>query len=787
MEQAAKDVAKTDLYGLPNGLASPEEKATEAFGLQYARAIWSRQQIYLNTFSEIKARYILNRKYAEGLQSIEKYRNSFDVNDTSWLNLDFTALSIIPKFVNNICGVLAGNKYKIDTEVLNSASKTSQDDFRNKLYANKLLKPLHDQIAPKTGLSMVPQGSVVPEDDEELEIYIQQNYKPDEAMAMQLALKYVFDSNDFPYIEEKCIRDLVVLKIAAIKRYYDAQMNICLENIDPVDLVFPYSKYDDFRNIPYVAINKKYTIAEIAQQTDKFSEEDLWEIAKQYQGNNYGNRPWGYGLSYAGYYPAAGLLAGRPYDDFNINVLEFEFLATDPVTFEKKTNKTQGNSYFNKKKSDYQPKEDKKYSKEITTKTIKNRYEGSWIVGSHYIYNYKKANNVPRDKVNGVYSTDATLQIKIVAPEIYDMTNRSIVDSIIPFADQLMLISLKIQQILMKMMPAGYAVDMDSVQNVMAGLGGQAMKAADVIKLFTQTGSMVFRRTREDGREINGDPIKFNPGGLPAGFDLLLQAYNQNMQNMYAAIGYNPAVAGDAKNDQLVGAGEQQIAAANNSLAPLKSSYRRLVERLAKEVALQIQDKIEYGGGLDGFERAIGKESIEVIRAAKGLPLCEFGIKVEYMPDAQQQASLTNKINIALQEQSIDLADSIQVEQQARTDIKLAIQLLVYLKGKRQKIKMQEAAQNSQLNSQQQVASSQAKAQADQQSLSLEMQGKMKLMQLEYQLKAQNADKEHKNKMQELLLTYDKNTDVTKLEHDLQLLQTSFENSIQGTQQSASA
>ncbi len=763
----------------PNPLATPEDKADNKYGLAYAKAMWSQYQADINVYSDQKRRWILNRKYAEGMQSIEKYKSRLDIEDTSWMNLDFSPVSVIPKFVDNIVGLLSNQTYKIQCEVLNSTSKTKQDAIRDKLYANMLLKPVHDQLAPKTGLPVVPPSDFIPQDEEELQIYMQQNYKDSDALAMQLAIKYVLGDNAFADIEKQIIRDLVNLKIAATKRYYDADKNIRVEYVDPVDLVILYSKYEDFRNVVASGVMKKFSIQEISQMTDEFSEEQLFEIARRFAGGNFGNRNWGYGTTYDGYYSTLGGIAGRKYDDFYIQVLDFEFIGVDSLKYENKTNEY-GRSYFNKKNSNYESKKDSKYKTEIIQKTIQNRYEGKWIVGSEFIFNYCKANNIPREKINGRISSKATLQTKIIAPGIYDMQNKSLTERMIPYADQLELINLKIQQLLIKTIPSGVAIDQDAVENVMRGLGSGTMTPIEVLKMFQQTGSMVFRRTRPDGREINGDPIKILPNGIPPGFELLDRMWQAEIGKIYSVIGYNQATDGsEPSSEALVGVQKLAIQSTNNSLRPLNDAYLKLVTMTARELGLMIQDKIQYGGGLEGFERAIGKESIDVIEAASGLPLCEFGITVKYAPDEIQRAKVDQWIQIALQEKTIDLVDSIEVDKVLKVDVDLATQVLIYKKKQREKREDEIAKNNSQNNSQQQQESAQVAAQLQQQVIMAEAKTKADLMMLEYQLKNQNAVAEHARKMEEIMLANDGKLNLAKVGHDSKLLHLAFDNTTQ--------
>ncbi len=763
----------------PNALAPEAQKLTKEYGLQYARAAWNSYNQDLAVYSEQKRRWIINRKYAEGMQSIDKYKDRMDIGDTSWMNLDFSPVTVIPKFVDNLVGLISNQTYKIQCEVLNSTSKTKEDDIRNKLYANMLLKPVNDELAPKTGVPIVSPSEFVPQDDEELNIYMQQNFKDSDALAMQLALKYVLGESRFSDIEKQIIRDFVTLKIASTRRYYDQNKNICVEYVDPVDLIIPYSKYDDFRNIPYIGIMKKYTIQQISQMTDEFSEEELFDIARLQAGGVYSNQTWTFVQSYEGYYAVTGGVGGRKYDNFYITVLELEFLGTDTIKYEKKDNKY-GGSWFSKKDSSYEAPKDAKYKREVLSKRITNRYEGSWIVGTNYLYNYRKANNVPREKVDGVYSSLTTLQTKIIAPGIYDMQNKSLVERMIPHADQLALLNLKIQQLLIKTIPSGVYIDQDAIDNVMRGLGGGSMQPKEVLQMFQQTGSLVGRSRRADGSLINGEPIKILGNGVPPGFEVLNAMWDMEINKIYSVIGYNPATDGsEPPASALVGVQKLQIQSTSNSLRPLNDSYLKLVELMAKDLGLMIQDKMEYGGGLEGFMRAIGKESVEVIKSAKGLPMCEFGIRVIYAPDEVEKAQANQDIQLALENKLLTYADAAEVRKVLKQDTDLAIQLSIFKQKQMEKRQDQMVKNNSEANSKQQQDSAVAAAEAQQQTEMMLAKVKSDLLQQEYDLKNRNDAEAHARRMEELMLVNDAKLNLSKVEHDSKILHTAFENATQ--------
>lgn len=78
------------------------------------------------------------------------------------------------------------------------------------------------------------------------------------------------------------------------------------------------------------------------------------------------------------------------------------------------------------------------------------------------------AKNMVRKKSN---LTETKLSYVIYAPGIYKMHNKSLVERMIPFADQIQLAHLKLQQVIAKARPKGAAFELGSLENVSKGDG----------------------------------------------------------------------------------------------------------------------------------------------------------------------------------------------------------------------------------------------------------------------------------------------------------------------------
>ena len=87
--------------GYPSPYVSPKQKEKKEYGLAYFKRMYYdwKDNSEINIDSR-RALYTKARSYAQGAQDTRKYKDLLDVEgDTSYLNLDWTPVNIIPKFV----------------------------------------------------------------------------------------------------------------------------------------------------------------------------------------------------------------------------------------------------------------------------------------------------------------------------------------------------------------------------------------------------------------------------------------------------------------------------------------------------------------------------------------------------------------------------------------------------------------------------------------------------------------------------------------------------------------
>ena len=101
----------------PSQTVSDAEKLSYDYGLKVGKAIeteWFNNNRSSNRFRNNYNNFHKLRLYARGEQSIQKYKDELSINgDLSYLNLDWTPVPIIPKFVDIVVNGMADRMYDI--------------------------------------------------------------------------------------------------------------------------------------------------------------------------------------------------------------------------------------------------------------------------------------------------------------------------------------------------------------------------------------------------------------------------------------------------------------------------------------------------------------------------------------------------------------------------------------------------------------------------------------------------------------------------------------------------
>jgi len=415
-------------------------------------------------------------------------------------------------------------------------------------------------------------------------------------------------------------------------------------------------------------------------------------------------------------------------------------LSVDPMIYEKKQSRF-GNMGFYFKGNTYETPKNSVYDREPVQMNNATVYGGVYIIGTDYIYNYGQKTNVPKN-IHDL--TRARMSYSVVATNIRNMIPKSLISSVIGFADQLQLSHLKIQQAIAKAKPDGIIIDIEGLENVDLGRGGD-LQPLEIQDIYEQTGVFYYRSKNPEGGFQN-PPIRQIDNSI-RNINELIALYNHYLRMIRDATGINEVMDGTTpKGEALVGVNQMAVAAGNNALYDVTNAsmvlYRKVCEDILKCLQILPPQSVIY----KVYEKAIGKTNMSVLNSFSNLPMYNFGILVMTDLNDRDRQYLEQNIQISLSQKEIDLEDAIAIRN--IKDVDQAERLLIIRRKKRIAQQQQMAQQNIQLQSQANAQAAQATAQAEvqkeQQLAQLEMQKK----QMEFQMKAQLAQMEHQMNME---------------------------------------
>ena len=732
----------------PSQAVSDEEKMSSEYGLSVGRAIeqeWFNRDNNPGMYYQVSEEFNRLRLYARGEQSIKKYKDEFATNgDLSYLNLDWKPVPIIPKFVDIVVNGMQDRLYDIKAFAQDPISTGKRTQFVNDITRDINAQEMLKQVEAQLGVNArnVPEEDL-PQNTEELELYMQLGYKQGIEIAEEQAINNVFLSNKYPQIKKRVDYDLAVLGIGAVKNTFNNTDGIKVDYVDPANLVWSYTDDPNFEDCYYFGEIKRIPVNELKKQFPDLPNEEIAEFVKK--GSNWVN------------YNKDHFNRNRNSEIDNNNtltVLYFNWKTWENNVYKIKETSTGADKAILKDDT-FNPPQDKRTRFERVAQAREVIYEGAYILGSNILLEWNKATNMIRPSSN---TNKVLMNYTVSAPRIYKGNITSLVSKMTPYADLIQLTHLKLQQAIQRMVPSGVFLDADGIAEVDLG-NGTNYNAQEALNMYFQTGSIIGRSLTIEGDQNPGKvPIQELPGSTGNQIQVLIGAYNNYIQMMRDVTGLNEARDGsDPDPNALVGV--QKLAAANSNTATrhILDSSLYITLALAEAICLRFKDVLEFHPTKEAFIGALGQFSVGSLEEIKNLHLHDFGIFLELMPDEEEKSLLEANIQIALSKDSINLEDAIDIREVK--NLKLANQLLKIKRVRKQQMdqQMAQAASVAQAEAQgaAQVQIEQAKAQAEQikteskiqyrqadiefeiKKLEVEAQTKRELMQYEYELNVQ--------------------------------------------------
>ena len=721
----------------PSSAVGDKEKDTIEYGLQVGQAIqyeWfkrggasdSRYYSRYNEFDNL-------RRYSRGEQSIAKYKNEIAVDgDLSYLNLDWTPVPIIPKFVDIVVNGLNERDLRPVCTAIDPLSQERKNQYQDTLEAQMVSREALSLIKEKGNINpfMLDEGDM-PQTDEEMMLHMQLKYKPAIEMAEEAAIESVLKDNKYDLIRKQVDYDIVTLGMGVAKHEFLKGEGVKISYVDPANVVHSYTEDPHFSDVFYWGEFKTMPLTELFKIKPDLTPEDIKDISQastdwyQYHGINQ--------------------VDDSIYTGETCSLMYFNFKTTNKVVYKKKILDS-GAMKMIEKTDEFNPPEEmlEEGRFEKVEKTIDVWYEGVMVAGTDIVIKWEMAENMVRPKSS---SQHAMSMYVAVAPRIYKGSLESLVRRMIPFADLIQMTHLKLQQVISRVTPDGVYIDADGLNEIDLG-NGEAYSPEEALKLYFQTGSVIGRSYTSEGEYNHGkvpiQELSHNSGANKT--QMLIGNYNHYLNMIRTVTGLNEARDGSTPDPRgLVGL--QKMAALNSNTATrhILDGSIYMYHMISEASSLRIADILEYASFREDFVSKVGKYNSSLLDQISGLYLYDFGIYIEIAPDEEAKQMLEQNIQMALSKGDIYLEDAIDIRDINNT--KLANQLLkVKRKGKQErdeKMQMQQQAMQQQMQLQQQQMSSQVA----QQKAEAETNSKVTIEQAKSQFEIAKLDKEAQLKL----------------------------------------
>jgi hypothetical protein len=323
--------------------------------------------------------------------------------------------------------------------------------------------------------------------------------------------------------------------------------------------------------------------------------------------------------------------------------------------------------------------------------------------------------NMPRS-VNVATMGKTNLPVNVIAANFANMRCSGLVGAMKSIIDDINISTFKGRMFKNRMVPKGFDIDLNALENVAMGKGGKVLTPKEVVDMFFETGILVSRRSGP-GFDSQNNYRAIQEISNSMAEDLM--ALSQDIQ-LRDISGLNELTDGSTPNPKtLTTIANLANESTNNALYPYVNARRNLVEAVAKATVRRLQ-VAKRRGNYDGYNKAAGRW----ITVPDSIKDFDYDIMIEDRPSDEQKQIIYNLMQEDIKNGYISHADVIAIIYS--NNLKDAAIQLSYKVEKGKEKQQQMALQNTQANGQQQQQS----------------------LQMSEQLKDANADKQAKRQME---------------------------------------
>lgn len=710
---------------------SPDVKAKSelSFGKEVARAIQSTMGGNTSYYFIRNQRFAKNRSMIAGRYDMTRFMDRLQMNGKfNYVNINWLPFHLVNTIVSRKVGAWMGRNEKIQVSAIDAESeKVKMKQYEDVEFYLEQKEKL-EQLQQASGIPMIPQGNL-PKDKDELDIWAKENNHTAAEIKYETGTNGLLSQEGlFDVVKEMLLHDSAGVGLVGLFTYMDEKGVIHNEYIKPENAIFSYSMFNDFRDTRWRGrivskkisdIRFKYGKEMNPTKPNALTEEQLFELSqkcKEYQVPD--KISWTSEWTYA-------LL--RPYDEWNIDCLEFAYKSLDSDGFKMKVTQS-GTLIMDKAAKKFDASENKEYIPDDGW----NMYWGVYIKDADQMLEWGlMENQIKAQDIKEIGNVEFPFSFYMYQNQ--DMRNVAIPEKVEKPFEQMTLILLQMEKLITTWKPPGAKVNVNSIRELDLGTAN-LYKPLDLEKHYRQTG--IYYYTDRDAEDnIIGDPItEIANAGFAENAQGLMQMYQFWYQTLKDELGEDPNLAQQASTPRVTeGNIQTSIQQADNATDYMYDAYLYVMEEAARKTACLMHDSVSFGAKV--YNHIIGEDEVENR---------VFATKVRMLPTEKEIAVLEGMLNqsIATNKDLVMYINPSKILRIAKEDVKLA-EDYYYLGMKRML--------QSQISQAQQNQEATFKAQYE----SAKQKGEMDLENLKEELKLKSdADKEtNKNKLKEIALT----------------------------------
>lgn len=271
--------SSTPTYTFPKITVKESEK-NEDWHKQFVQAILNRSIAdgYANRYS------IANEcvNFYLGLQSGDEFEFLQKAEDGDVLPAQWIVFNKINTKINLLVGELAERGYDITVRALNKEARVRKLEEKERLRLEMRFQPVAAELEGQLGLPVQSDEGFIPQSEEELDDYIDMEYKEISEIVMESALKFLCKRNSWDYNRIALFRDLLIQNMCFVRNDVIGGVPVA-KHVDPRWMIWDVNATDDFLSDSTYFGEIEYM--PISQAVDRYNltDKQVEEVYSSYQ------------------------------------------------------------------------------------------------------------------------------------------------------------------------------------------------------------------------------------------------------------------------------------------------------------------------------------------------------------------------------------------------------------------------------------------------------------------------------------------------------------------------